>query len=564
MAQNFKFTKNFDGTYDLVIAYDKGDTEFGKDFFSAGNLQNLYGQVSKFVKKQASDFKVKNVKILVGGLLVATIPFLTMLNSMAAKYSMSYLYFGTVSQQITYVNRTNKSLETVAPSYFDLNSDGSLKLNNIDGDFIRRLHENGVKVVPFLSNHWDRTSGAKAVNNYQKLADQIVSAINTYNLDGVNVDLENLTPAERDNYSAFVGLLRTKLPSNKEVSVAVAANPSGWTTGWQGSYDYAKLAQNSDYLMLMAYDEHFDGGGTGPVASIAFVENSIKYALTKTNPGKIVLGLPFYGRIWSDNGLFQGYGVDTNKVNTFISDYNATVTYDNVRQAPVAVFEVKPGDKSNVAGGKTLTPGNYTIWYENERSLEEKIKLINKYNLKGAGSWALGQEPVGLWDNYNIWLNGGSSPLINPSTPITPASTPAPTEYFNSNNTPPGNTVVPQTSSTSAFGAQPTPVITQDPADVQIIMEEPEITLQETEDLVYDPIFESGSEIKNTVEDTSEAPEPVVTVKSDANIYSSGSAGALIIGVVLANTRLRKISKGKKFTQVLFKNKKGYMKISDL
>ncbi len=76
------------------------------------------------------------------------------------------------------------------------------------------------------------------------LAEQIASAVSTYKLDGVNVDIENLTYDDRANYVDFVHLLREALP-DKEVSVAVAANPNGTTRDWQGSYDYAGLAKYS-------------------------------------------------------------------------------------------------------------------------------------------------------------------------------------------------------------------------------------------------------------------------------------------------------------------------------
>ena len=81
------------------------------------------------------------------------------------------------------------------------------------------------------------------MKNPEKLADQIVQAIHQYDLDGVNVDIENVTSTYRDAYTQLVRSLREKLPEEKEVSVAVAAKPNGWTTGWHGSYDYAALGK---------------------------------------------------------------------------------------------------------------------------------------------------------------------------------------------------------------------------------------------------------------------------------------------------------------------------------
>ena len=80
-----------------------------------------------------------------------------------------------------------------------------------------------------------------------------------YDLDGINVDIENVTHEQRDAYTQLVRLLREKIPAHKEVSVAVAANPNDWQTGWHGSYDYAALAEVADHLFLMTYDEHYEG-----------------------------------------------------------------------------------------------------------------------------------------------------------------------------------------------------------------------------------------------------------------------------------------------------------------
>ena len=100
------------------------------------------------------------------------------------------------------------------------------------------------------------------------LAEQVAGAILEYGLDGVNVDIENMTENERDIYTDFVRLLRKKLPEGNSVSVAVVPNPYKLTAGWHASYDYAGLARYCDYLMLMAYDEHYQGdirktGGPG-------------------------------------------------------------------------------------------------------------------------------------------------------------------------------------------------------------------------------------------------------------------------------------------------------------
>ncbi len=323
-----------------------------------------------------------------------------------SKYNMTYLYFGDANNQMKLVEQTNGSLNVISPNYFNLNADGSLNLTSLlNTEFIRSMHKRNIRVVPFLSNHWDRTLGRAALLNRERLAEEIVEAIKRYNLDGVNIDIENVTEIDRERYTDFVKILRSKLPAEKELSVAVAANPRGFTTGWHGSYDYEALAKYSDYLMLMAYDESYYGSKPGSVASKSFVENSIKYALNKVSPEKIVLGIPFFGRYWNDNELVGGNGISLAKADSVIKHYNGKVGFDKTTMSPYATFTIGENDTKLLVNGHELSPGNYTIWFENEDSIKDKLQLVHKYNLKGTGSWSLGQELPNTWDYYKLWLS---------------------------------------------------------------------------------------------------------------------------------------------------------------
>lgn len=323
------------------------------------------------------------------------------------RFNMSYIYFGKPSSYSYYVERTNGSLDEIAPSYFDINSEGNLEIvSSLDTNLISEMHAKGVKVVPFLSNHWDRDAGRKALDKREALAQQIASAISKYNLDGVNVDIENLTEADRENYVDFVRILRNKLGYSKSLSVAVAPNPYNISKGWQGSYDYAALAKYSDYLMIMAYDESYQGGPAGPVASASFVEKSIKYAVERVPKSKIVLGIPFYGRLWKSDGSYGGYGVSNVTIEQMIQKYNGKVIYDKKTQTPKAVITIKQEDEKPTILGKKLDAGTYNIWFENEQSIKYKLSLVQKYDIKGTGSWSLGQETESTWSYYDRWLNG--------------------------------------------------------------------------------------------------------------------------------------------------------------
>lgn len=323
------------------------------------------------------------------------------------KFNMTYLYFGTTSSHITFVDNTKGSLKVVSPSYFDINDDGSLKLTRLlNTNFIKEMHDRDIRVVPFLSNHWNRELGRKALSNKTSLVNEIVKAIKDYDLDGINIDIENLTEEDREEYTELVKLIRENLPQDKEVSVAVAANPYGFDKGWQGSYDYKNLAKYSDYLMVMTYDESYYGSTSGPIASIDFVEKSILSILKDVPSEKVVLGIPFYGRYWNESESIGGRGLHLTDVNTLINNFNGSVDFDEISKSPKATFSIEDNNKDYYILGRKLTPGKYTIWYENENSLKEKLNLVHKYDLLGTGSWSLGQEPPETWDYYSAWLNG--------------------------------------------------------------------------------------------------------------------------------------------------------------
>ena len=322
------------------------------------------------------------------------------------RYAMSYIYFGSNASQMEYISLAQDTLAVISPSYFDLNQDGSLKINKISESYVNTVHDKGIRVVPFLSNHWDRESGKNALNRVGQLSNEIAAAVERYNLDGVNVDIENVTHKERDQYTELVRQLRAKIPDGKEVSVAVAANPKGWNTGWHGSYDYRQLGEIADHLFIMSYDEHYQGGEAGPVASLPFVESSVQYALKQQVPSsKIVLGIPFFGRLWAADGSTKGLGVSINRVEDIISKYNGKVTYSETSRSPAVEFTLTDSDSLTVTG-KKLPPGDYIIWYENSSSIKEKLALVDKYDLKGAGNWSSGQETRDVWSYYDLWLNG--------------------------------------------------------------------------------------------------------------------------------------------------------------
>ena len=347
--------------------------------------------------------------VLLGICFAVVLSVITPLGAQAAefRFNMSYIYFGSTSNYTQLVDSTQNTLNEVAPNYFALDDEGNLALNaSISPDFISDMHERGISVVPYLTNDWSRAVGKAALSNRDALAQDIAEAIVLYELDGINIDIENVTSTEREAYVDFTRQLRALLPDGKTIAVSVAANPWGLDSGWQGSYDYAGLSAYCDYLMVMAYDEHYYGGPAGPISSLSFIDKSLKYAVSVVPKENIVLGLPFYGRIWNDNGGHpNGYGISNEVIAQLINNYGGSVYDDPVSHSARAVITISETDAKPVIGGQELAAGTYTIWYESESSIKAKLQLVNQYDIKGTGSWSLGQESDNTWNYYKLWLN---------------------------------------------------------------------------------------------------------------------------------------------------------------
>lgn len=331
----------------------------------------------------------------------------------AQKFNMSYLYFGSPDNYIDKVEVTDGAVKVISPSYFDLNSDGSLKITEkLEEDFIKEMHDRNIKVIPFLSNHWDRELGRKALEDKEKLAKEIGQAIRDYDLDGVNIDLENLTGADRDEYLEFTKLVKKHLPEGKELSVAVAANPNGLKVGWHGSYDYEKLGEYADFIVIMAYDESYYGSEPGAIASYSFVEKSIRYALDNVPREKIILGIPLYGRYWRENDTVGGRGIHLTSVKDIIEEYDGIIEFDQEKMSPKATFTITE-DKPFYVFGNELKSGKYEMWYEDKRSIKSKLQLAEKYDIRGTATWSLGQELPNTWEFFNQWIDDNYFDDIN-------------------------------------------------------------------------------------------------------------------------------------------------------
>lgn len=292
-------------------------------------------------------------------------------------------------------NRNEENIEAVnvfSPSFFYLEkgSDGKVSENvNQEGkDYVEWAHNNGFKVWPMVSNNSYLTTTEGILNDYtkrRKLEDEIVRVAEEYNVDGINLDFENMNKADKDMYSRLVIELAPRLKDlGKTLTVDVTA-PDGSET-WSLCFDRDVIADVSDYIVFMAYDQYGTGGNKeGTTAGYNWIENNVKKFIGQEAVAKekIILGIPLYTRLWKeDNGKITSKVVNVKDVDNTLPNDVQKKWDDELKQNYVEYTE----------GSAT-----YKMWIEDEKSITEKIGLAKKYDLAGIAFWEKDREYEGFW-----------------------------------------------------------------------------------------------------------------------------------------------------------------------
>lgn len=203
-------------------------------------------------------------------------------------------------------------------------------------------------------------------------------------MKGINIDFEHTYVDDRDNITAFVEELRESAGDNFIITVDVTPQISSDVT--KEPYDRKALSEISDYIVVMAYDQHWASSNeSGSVAQYKWVEGSINVLFKNIPNKKMILGVPLYTRLWKESGgKVTSKTISMDDVANLIASKDLKPTWDKESQQNYIEYE---------ENGST-----YKIWIEDANSIEKKVSLVNKYNLAGVGSWRLGFETNNIWD----------------------------------------------------------------------------------------------------------------------------------------------------------------------
>ena len=305
------------------------------------------------------------------------------------------MFWDYYSQYVKAPDRTGQTIEgvnVVSPSFFYLDKhDGNLKDNVGDAGiaYVNWAHSNGYKVWPMIAN---AEAGIKItstiLNSYtkrQELIESIVQKCAQYDIDGINVDFENIYEADKDKYSRFIiELMPRMLEMGMVTSVDVTA-PDG-DPNWSLCFDRNVLGDVADYLVFMAYDQYGTSSTKpGTTAGLNWVETSLKKIIDydQVDTQKIILGMPFYTRQWTVTADGQI------KDRTVVSMMNIKIPNNVEKQWDDTLKQYY----IEYASGKNTVK----MWIEDGTSIKEKVSLVSKYNLGGTSCWRKDMETSNVW-----------------------------------------------------------------------------------------------------------------------------------------------------------------------
>ena len=310
------------------------------------------------------------------------------IDKVEGKVNLVWDYYSEYAKAPDRMGETMDGVNVVSPSFFSLEreSNGEIYDNAKDdgAEYIEWAHNNNYQVWAMFSNNSLKDTTSQILNDYEKreaMIENLMDLVEEYNLDGVNVDFENMNESDKNVYSRFLIELAPRLKKiGKTLSVDVTA-PDGSET-WSLCFDRNTIANVADYIVFMAYDQYGTSSNkAGTTAGYNWVEANIKKFLGQedVDPEKIILGIPLYMRLWEEEEDGTAKPEVVNMKDMFdVLPENQVATWDEELKQYYVEYE---------EDGKT-----YKMWVENEKSVGEKINLANQYNLAGIAFWEKDRE----------------------------------------------------------------------------------------------------------------------------------------------------------------------------
>ncbi|MGL4362081.1 MAG: glycosyl hydrolase family 18 protein [Cellulosilyticaceae bacterium] len=279
-----------------------------------------------------------------------------------------------------------KHINVISPTWFEFADEEGNLISRVNKDYLNAAHNRGIQVWALMSHNFTKPQYTREIlistTKRQHVIDQLVEAVVQYDLDGINIDIENI---QEDFSAEWVQFMRELYPQLRAVGATVSVDiymPSAWSK----HYRRDAIGEVVDYFIVMAYDQHWSGSEeAGPTAGINWIEEGLVENLKEVPNHKLVLGIPFFTRLWEeseDQLISKPLGIDS--ANKMVQKWKTEIFYDQ--------------EHANQYTETTKDGVTKKIWLEDMESMKKRIELIQTYNLAGFSSWKLGLENHEVWD----------------------------------------------------------------------------------------------------------------------------------------------------------------------
>lgn len=288
-------------------------------------------------------------------------------------------------------------VNVISPTWFSVTDETGTISSLASADYVKLAHDAGREVWGLIDNFneaFDETTDLAYASVRSRIIEQLLAEAASCGMDGINVDFENLKEAGIPHYLQFLRELTSAAHTQNLVVSVDTPVPQAYTM----YYQRGEQARFVDYMIVMAYDEHFAGSEeAGSVSSLSFVQQAVE-EMTRVMPAdQVICGIPFYTRVWTEKFgqsaiTSEVLGMDGAK--NYAKENQMTETWDASLGQNVATVET--------------SDARYTIWMEDEQSMEEKLKVIQSADLAGVAEWKLGFERADVWSLISEYIETNS------------------------------------------------------------------------------------------------------------------------------------------------------------
>ncbi|WP_195366545.1 glycosyl hydrolase family 18 protein [Lachnospira eligens] len=278
---------------------------------------------------------------------------------------------------------TISGVNVIAPTWYSVTDASGNMSSYASADFVSKMHQRGIDVWALVSDFDTNVDFAQLYSSKAartNMVNKLVGEAKSYGFDGINLDYENIKIAYAKDYLQFV----------RELSVACERNGIVLSTdnykpeAYNRCYNLKEQSKFVDYVIVMAYDEHYAGTDAGSVASLPFVKEAVEDTVQLVGKEHVIAGIPFYTRIWT-----------TTDGNTTSRAVGMQAAIDQLNSdGQVALWN---DDCGQYVASYTVGSSTRQIWFEEEKSIEAKMQVIQQENTAGVACWKLGLEKSTVW-----------------------------------------------------------------------------------------------------------------------------------------------------------------------